>query len=449
MANKAEVQGHQNIVIQGVTDSTITVQVNGELTEVLNKLDDLLAFVKTQGGQTIQSAEKTYDIGAINEANFGYLVSRAVSGNALPRELQQELVTDTAVWVQSLKQELVEQGVSVGNRPWDIFRHYGWIIETFLQKMQTPAGQERSLRRLSFMTEAYHSALRYLCYIQVAQLLQREHPPQHPALSEFLQMEGKADLSFDYLNLLIVCTDLLRPQPGFMPEIDAFAAALADPHSDLYATALFLDQQRLLLLNKALPDDGRLEALLDEYLTGLLFWLRNMAFLAKYRLVSIKNISLSYRLGSGKLFVHLYGELHGMYNEAQSGDEEYNEYARENVFTYNKSVLLLKGSNVESGLENIQDPTSYLSLSPLVIDESVFLDKPTQTPEIYYYTGYESGARQYRFAQYKNELPFGAQEVIASNKEKNVRAQNNQQPKLNELFKQLDQLFKPFKNAHG
>jgi hypothetical protein len=65
--------------------------------------------------------------------------------------------------VQSLRQELLKQGVPVGAKPWAIFQHYGWLIEAFLQKMGTQAGQERSLRRLAFMAEAYQSTLRYLC----------------------------------------------------------------------------------------------------------------------------------------------------------------------------------------------------------------------------------------------------------------------------------------------
>ena len=47
---------------------------------------------------------------------------------------------------------------------------------------------------------------------------------------------------------------------------------------------------------------------------------------------------------------------------------------------------------------------SFLSLSPFVIDQSVFAGKATQTPEIYYYTGYGKAKRQYNYSQYKNEL---------------------------------------------
>ncbi len=72
-----------------------------------------------------------------------------------------------------------------------------------------------------------------------------------------------------------------------------------------------------------IAEDEKLPGLLDEYLTALVYWLRNISFLANYRLVSIKEINLNYRLGTAKNFVHLYGELHSMYNEAGSSDGDY------------------------------------------------------------------------------------------------------------------------------
>ncbi|MBC7778141.1 MAG: hypothetical protein H7246_22100 [Phycisphaerae bacterium] len=365
----------------------------------------------------------------------------------LPVELAENLITDKNQWVKSLSQELLSQGVSVGNRPSDVFQHFGWMIEVFLQKMGTSAGQERSLRGLSFMTEAFQNSLRYLCYIQVAQIFQLENKPQNGTLAEFLQLREKQYLDFDYLNLLLLSTDFLKKEGSFVPEIHDFVAELLDTQSDLYRTVLFLDGHRRRLLENTIPEDEHLPTLLDEYLTGLIFWLRQISFLAKYRLVSVKDINLSYRLGTSKKFVHLYGELHGIYSTADSSVEEYNTKSIEGVFTYNQSVLLFKGSNVATCLDNIHDPTTYLSLSPLLIDQSVFAEKPTQTPEIFYFIGSGTSTRQYDFAQYKNELAFGDRDHIPSNKFVQVKTQNNQQPKLDELFKQLELVFKPFKTT--
>ena len=440
------VKGDNNIIIQGVTESSITVNVGGESKEILNKLDALQALLEKQRVQTFQTGDKIYNIGSINNANFDFLIGQSVQGKTLPNELLENLITDRNRWVQSLRQELLKHGVPVGEKPFTIFQHFGWLVEAFLQKLETPSGQERTLRRLSFMAEAFQSSLRYLCYIQVSQILQSENKLKNNALSEFMQLAPGQYISFDYLNLLLITTDILNEKDCFMPEIKVLVDELTDTTTDLYKTTIFLDSHRHKLLKKLINVDDSLPALLDEYLTALVFWLRKLAFVSKYRLVSIKDINLNYRMGSPKNFVHVYGELHGIYNEALSSDEDYTAKAIQDVFTYNQSVLLFRGSNVAASLDNIKDPRSYLSLSPLIIDQSVFAEKPTQTPEIYYYTGQNPTPRHYDYAQYKNELPIGDIEKISSNKELKVKEQNNQQPKLDQLFEQLNQVLEPFKN---
>jgi len=434
-----------NIIIQGVTDSTLTLNVNGTVREILRKLDALQALLEKHQAQSIQTADKIYNIGGITNANFDFILEQSKNDKTLPTDLAQNLVTDENLWVQSLRQELLKQGVPVSNKPRAVFQHYGWLIEAFLQKMGTAAGQERSPRRLAFMAEAYQSTLRYLCYIQMAQVFQRQENGPNPIISDFIQIDASSQPRYDYLNLLILSTALLPQEQGFMPEINDFAREMVNTHSDLFGTVLFLEKHRNLLLNNIVPEGEDLEQLLDEYLTGLVYWLRKLAFLAKYRLVSIKDISLNYRLGTAKNFVHLYGELHGMYAEATSEREDYSAHSIEGVFTYNQSVLLFKGSNMSKCLDNINDPASYISLSPLVVDESVFSEKKdTQTPEIFYFTGQGSGGRQYLFADFRNELAFGGRS-IPSDKDFSVKAQNMQQPQLDELFEQLEQVFKPFK----
>ena len=250
------------------------------------------------------------------------------------------------------------------------------------------------------------------------------------------------------MSLLLTSTDVLG-QNGFMKEINKFVEELTDTESALYGTTLYLEDQRRKLIANSIAEDDKLPGLLDEYLTALVYWLRKISFLAKYRLVSIKEINLNYRLGTAKNFVHLYGELHGLYSEGGSTDEDYNSKSIEGSFTYNKSILLFRGNDVATCMDNVQNQGSYLSLSPLVIDQSVYAGKPTQTPEIFYYTGFEKAKRQYNYSQYKNELAFGGKGDIVSNKSLRVLGQNNNQPRLDELFEQLEDVFKPLKNKQA
>lgn len=441
LTNKAE----KNIVIQSVTESTIKVEIDGKTQEIEKKLEVLQTLMEQIAAKSVQTENKVYNIGSITNANFGFLMGQAGHDKSLPAELAQNLVGDGNTWTQSLRQELVKQGISVGNQAMNIFQNYGWLVQTFLQKMSTAIGQEKTLRRLSFMAESYQASLRYLCYIQLAQVVQMENKPKLGIVSEFIQMDGSKYLGFDYTSLLLITTDALG-ETGFIKEINKFIEELTDTESALYGTALYLQNQRQNLIANTIAEDDKLPALLDEYLTAMAYWLRKLSFIAKYRLVSIKDINLNYRLGTPKNFVHLYGELHGIYSEGESTDEDYSSKSIEGSFTYNKSILLFKGTDTAACMDNIQNPSSYLCLSPLVIDQSVFSGKPTQTPEIFYYTGYEKAKRQYNYAQYKNELAFGGKGDIVSNKSLTVSAQNNNQPRLDELFEQLEDVFKPFKN---
>ena len=447
MSNQSNVQGDQNIVLQGVTDSTITVNVNGTPQELERRLDSLLGLLDDFKAKQLQLEGKQYFIDSFNAENFDFLIEQLRNGRELPSELAENLITDKNIWVKSLERELLRQGVSVGSQPQSIFEHYGWLIEVFLLKMNSPVGRAPTLRRLSFMAEAYQSSLRYLCYIQLSQLLPQKQKGLPSSITAFLKLEGDDHIKFDYLNLLLLCTEQLQGQDNFMPEIAELVEELTDPETDLYSTAVFLARQRDALLAGTIEEDDQLAVLLDQYLTGLVYWLRYITFLARYRLVSIKDINLSYRLGTAKNFIHRYGELHGVYAEIKNDeDEDYKSHSVQDVFTFNQSILLLKDSSVEVSLQNLRNEVNYLSLSPLLIDQSVFADKTTQTPEIFYYTGRANKGRKYVYDLYKNELRLNG-ERKNPNKQLVVQKQNIKQPKLDELFDQLQQLFKPAKRS--
>jgi len=431
-----------SIVIQNVTDSSITINVGGNQQTIEKKLDVLLAEVEKMQGRTIRSADKVYSLDSVNDANFNYVLGQVAHEKGLPKNLVEDLITDDTVWVNSLKQGLLKM-VAVGNRPFSIFQHFGCLIEENLRKMVTSVGRERSLRRLAFMAEVFQSSVRYLCFIQISQILKTPEVPNHPLISKFLFLNIQENQTFDYLNLLIVASDILRERNPFMPEINQLADELADADSDLFNTALFLEENRNDLLRNEIAEDDHFDPLLDQYLTGLVSWMRRCSFLAKYRLVSIKDINLVYRLGTAKLFVHHYGELHGIYTADEGYD--YPNYSIKESFTYNQSVLLFSGTSVTDSLDSLKDDSGFISLSPLIIDQSVYSEKEAQTPEIYFYTGYSNNPTQFHFAHCRNELSYGENKEIKSNKFIRILDTNISQPKLDELYQQIDDIFEPLK----
>lgn len=351
-------------------------------------------------------------------------------------------------WILNLRDELKELGVKVGNHPTEIIRQYGWLVGSLLNKVCTAAGQETNLRAFTYMTEAYQGSLRYLCYIQMAQILQMDNKPKLDSVADFIKMKDTQYLDFDYINLLKSTTSVIG-EKGFVKEMKQFTDEFDDTDSDLFDYVKTLENQRRKLLANEIAEGDKLKlrSMLDAYLAALVYWLRKISFLAKYQLVSVKDISLNYRLGTGKKYLHKLGELYGTYSKNESNE---NALQVEDSFTYNKSILLFKGNDIATSMGNIQDQKTYLSLSPLVIDQSAYGDESKQTPEIFYYTGYEEKTentkRNYNYSKYTNELVLAGMDNVKSNDAFQVFDQNTNSDWMNDLFKQLEIVFKPLKN---
>ena len=374
-----------------------------------------------------------------------------INYNVLPENLKRikddTETNDVPGWIENLKMELKKiPGVSVSDptEKNQIIQYYDWLTGIYLRKMLSKPGRVQNLRRLSLMTEAWQASLRFLCYVQVAQVLQTESKPQLKIITDFINMKGDTYHNFDYLNLLIDSTNVVDSD-GIVPEINDFVEELNDEDSTLYATAKFLKEQRAILLKHEIKEDAIIPVL-EDYLTALVYWLRKVSFLAKYRLASIKEINLDYRLGTPKHFEHLYGEIHSFFGSGGSEELKNTSILVEDSFTYSKSVLLFKGSNVGQSLGLIQDHGSYLNLSPLIIDQSVYADHTKQTPEIYYYTGFDKPRRCYSYALYRNEIVLDDTKPSSTNQMLEVKEEFNEHAKLDELFEQLKSIFKPFKD---
>jgi len=77
MQNESHIHGNHNIVIQGVSNSTITLSVDGELREIRNNLAALLEFLQQQQREAVQLGEKIYNINEIGQATFQTILQQA------------------------------------------------------------------------------------------------------------------------------------------------------------------------------------------------------------------------------------------------------------------------------------------------------------------------------------------------------------------------------------
>jgi hypothetical protein len=71
MENNITNQGNNNIIIQGITDSSITLEVNGATQEIQNEMATLNALLEQMNAQQVQMADKIYDLGELGQADLG------------------------------------------------------------------------------------------------------------------------------------------------------------------------------------------------------------------------------------------------------------------------------------------------------------------------------------------------------------------------------------------
>jgi hypothetical protein len=439
--NNLEVAGNNNVVIQGVNGGNINVTVNGIDEKISNNLASFLALFEKSNLKSFLADDRVYDFNAIDQSNFAYILGRAGKNKMLPIGLKNDLLkVEEDDWIERLRRALDAHTVPTGETANSIFTHFGWLIEAYLLKFKAIEDEGPPLRRLSFLAEAYQSSLRFLCFVQLSQLLQRGLKVKHPVISDFIRHDKEQMLSFDYCNLLIVATGFLKDKEveSFMPEIDEFVHELSDAGSDLYATNLFLENVRNSILKKSFNQQDDLHAIIDEYLTALVEWLSKLTFISEYKMVSIKEINLDYRLGTVPLFRHVFGELNSMYEESRDM-----KVPIVGAYTFNQSILLLKGKNIAQSLELIDKEGTYISLSPLVIDQSIYAGDQKQTPEIYFFSGFDDSRKTYTYSQYRNELPISDAEVN-TNKYLDI-GKSSKPAALYTLFKCLNDLLEPFK----
>ena len=71
MDNSIDNQGNNNIIIQGVTDSNITLEINGATQEIQNEMAALNALLEQMNAQQVQMAGQIYDLNQLGKADLG------------------------------------------------------------------------------------------------------------------------------------------------------------------------------------------------------------------------------------------------------------------------------------------------------------------------------------------------------------------------------------------
>jgi len=132
---------NQPILIQSVAEGMLNLQVDGEVLEIRNELAALRILLESRQTQTVQYADKIYNIAHIDEANFGSVTSKIVFNGILVRRLIRALEQKTGVqdFLRNLPSESADKWEEVPAFLQDaqvlMGQHFVWVLAWELRRL--------------------------------------------------------------------------------------------------------------------------------------------------------------------------------------------------------------------------------------------------------------------------------------------------------------------------
>ena len=264
----------------------------------------------------------------------------------------------------------------VNNRrraPISIVENFPWTIGAQLRKLfaNTEQMNRPGKARLLQLIETYIVSTQFLAYTALSQYWDEIRQLDLPSSEPLLEIDEWNYSTFDYLVLLRQSIQRLRnilpDKPLFIGDMEESLKRL-EPGGESYEAYRFLEATRMRLQENEIEEAEAARLCLDceATLTELLI---RAAFLARYRLLTIKDIRIFNLRHTNPFFDHRLGELNVPHKDYLWEDNvQISEYAE-------SQSVVLKPKTQEVLNKNFQ------SLSPFIIDKSAFL--AGQVPAIY------------------------------------------------------------------
>ena len=234
-----------------------------------------------------------------------------------------------------------------------IIRNYPWVISIELRRLFSGTMRTLDRSRLDQIYKSIERSLQFLSYVMVVELyeeIDRKQVKLDPGIIEELNQRFENLAFHDFVWLIRTIGGVFEnvKKELFLPEM-----------SDVLSSG-FYDSLDFELPSRTerghyeidLPDE-EIERQCIEYIDKLSFILTKLAFIAKYRLVTVKEIKVLKRRHKNALFEHWIDILNSFDSDFSSKEEVFETFSDSNA------VLLMK---------SLKRPSDFLNLSPLIID---------------------------------------------------------------------------------
>jgi hypothetical protein len=312
-----------NIVIQAVNDTLLTLNINGELRPIQNEFDEIKALIQNLKIQSIQRADKIYNIEHINEANFGFLTGKIACYN---QKLTKLLTEAAAPYSPAIKSLLVsaqnenpnwEQDLSYADKAREyLILNFVGVIGVQFRKLvaigkedDAPNKSKKYLNATVLLAQYGLDLLNFTLLASWWNAPNAQNRAFSPAHQKMLQLflTKVVGLSIEQrLNLLETLLQMFEAQQINLPlpELTGFLENQLTPNTPFRQAVGALHQLKKRLDNMQFSplDCADAEAQLATMYSGL-------AFLVRYKMASIKSVEYQQNKKMQPAYWHRYTAL--------------------------------------------------------------------------------------------------------------------------------------------
>lgn len=250
-----------------------------------------------------------------------------------------------------------------------------------------------SLARAKQLVVTYRTSVQFICFTLLSQLWDVKYKMPEIEIGEefivdfnsFFTLNRHNFESFNYVKLINTITDIfdVHKIPYFIEELQNLKID-ASTNLELYNAHIFMNSLSEDFQTDNVPNDET-ESLCLEGEEHLAIVLKAIAFLVKYKLVTIKNIEIIKNRHEIARYRHNQITLNRALTVASTGTAEVG--VEFNNFTDNKSVIFIKT------LKN--EVSDFLNLTPFIIDENAL--NSDYSSKLYLYAYEEEKSYHYQF----------------------------------------------------